>query len=221
MKSCESQSEGAVGGCYGDNRGVIAGSGDGNVGYSVNGFLLIELRCILFLQDIGGVEFGTGGGALRFAPLVVRSGKESFEAGSIFLLCRETFPGFAFIDKNPGLVDELEGNSNELFEAVGSVTVSGVVTAIFDPVEKRFNQLVYIIRGAEDSVFFMHINGGYVGVGGVQVIQDGTGGGGPYPKYLCQRERTKISSTVERRICRRALSVRSYLLKSAEAVSKS
>ena len=64
---------------------MIAGSGGSKVGDGVKGFLLVELCCILFLQDIGGVEFGTGGGALRFAPLVVRSGEEFFEAGpSIF-----------------------------------------------------------------------------------------------------------------------------------------
>ena len=80
------------------------------------------------------MEFGTGGGALRFAPLVVRSGKESFEAGPIFLLCRETFPGFVVIYKDTDLIDELEGDANDLFEAVGSVTIGGIVTAIFDPV---------------------------------------------------------------------------------------
>ena len=90
----------------GGNRGAIAGSGTitgiGKVGDVVNGFLLIELRCILFLQEIGGVEFGTCGGALIFAPLVVRSGEESFEAGPSFLLSRETFPGFAVINEETG-----------------------------------------------------------------------------------------------------------------------
>ena len=123
------------------------------------------------------MEFGTGGGALRFAPLVVRSGEEIFEAGPSFLLCRVTFPGFAVINEEIGLIDELEGDVNDLFEAVGSVTGGGVVAAIFDPVEKGFNRLVYIIRGAEDRVVFLQICGGDVGVGGVQVIQDGTGGG--------------------------------------------
>ena len=61
----------------------------------------------MFLQEIGGVEFGTGGGALIFAPLVVRRGEEIFEAGPSFLLCRETFQGFAFIDEETGLKDEL------------------------------------------------------------------------------------------------------------------
>ena len=75
------------------------------------------------------------------------------------------------------MIDKLEGDDNDLLEAVGSVTGGGVVTAIFDPVEKGFNWLVYIIRGAEDSVVFLKIRGGDVGVGGVQVIQDGTGGG--------------------------------------------
>ena len=114
---------------------------------------------------------------LDFAPLVVRSGEEIFEAGPSFLLCRETFPGFAVIDEETGMIENLGGNANELFKAVGSVTGGGVVTAIFDPVEKGFNRLVYIIRGAEDSVVFLQIHGGDVGVGGVQVIQDGTGGG--------------------------------------------
>ena len=64
-----------------------------------------------------------------------------------------------------------------MFEAVGSVIGVSVVTTIFDPVEKGFNRLVNIIRGAEDSVVFLNIRGGDVGVGGVQAIQDGTGGG--------------------------------------------
>ena len=122
------------------------------------------------------MEFGIGGGALRLAPLVVHSGEESFEASPIVLLCRETFPGFAVIDKETGLINELEGGANDLFEDVGSVTGGGVVTTIFDPVEKVFNCLVYIIRGVEDSIIFLKICGGDVGVGGVQVIQDGTGG---------------------------------------------
>ena len=123
------------------------------------------------------MELGTGVGALIFAPLVVRSGEESFEAGPSFVFCRETFPVFAVIDEYIGLIDELEGDANDLFEAVGSVTGGGVVTAIFDPVEKGFNWLVYVIRGAEDSVVFLQIRRGDVGVGGVQVIQYGTGGG--------------------------------------------
>ena len=71
---------------------------------------------------MGRVEFGTGDGALRFAPLVMRSGEESFEASLILLLCRETFPGFAVINEETGLIDELEGYSNEIFEAIGSDT---------------------------------------------------------------------------------------------------
>ena len=50
----------------------------------VDDFLLIELRCILFLQEIGGMGFGTDGGALRFTPIVVRSGEENFEFGPSF-----------------------------------------------------------------------------------------------------------------------------------------
>ena len=60
---------------------------------------------------IGRVEFGVGGGALRLAPLVVRSGKESLESGPIFLLCSETFPDFSVIDKYTGLINELDGAS--------------------------------------------------------------------------------------------------------------
>ena len=97
---------------------------------------MIYLRCILFLQEIGGVEFSTGGGALIFAPFIVSCGEESFEASPSFLLCGETFPGFAVVIKDTGLVYDLESNANDLFEAVRSVTGGGVVTAIFDPVEK-------------------------------------------------------------------------------------
>ena len=78
---------------------------------------------------------------------------------------RETFPGFAVINKDTSLVDELEGDANELFKAVGSVTGGGVVTTISDPIEKGFNRLVNIIRGAEDSVVFLKIRGGDVDVG--------------------------------------------------------
>ena len=123
------------------------------------------------------MEFGTGGGAFRFVPFIVRSGEEIFYAGPSFLLCMETFPGFAVIDEETGLINELESHANDLLEAVGSVTGGGIVTAIFDPVEMGFNRLVYIVRGAEYSVVFLKIGGGDVGVGGVQVIHDGTDGG--------------------------------------------
>ena len=93
------------------------------------------------------------------------------------MLCRETIPGFEVINEDTGLIDYLEGDANDLFEVVGSVTGGGVVTAIFDPVKKGYNRLVYIIRGAENSVVFLQIRGVDVVVGGVQVIQDGTGGG--------------------------------------------
>ena len=101
------------------------------------------------------MEFSTGGGALRFTPFVVRCCEESFEAGPSFLLCGETFPGFEVVDKETGLVDEPESDANDLFESVGIFTGGCVVTAIFDPVEKGFNQLFYVIRGAEDSAVFL------------------------------------------------------------------
>ena len=123
------------------------------------------------------MEFGPGGGALRFAPLVVRSGEENFEAGPSCLFCRESFPGFAVINKETVLINKLKGDANDLFKAVGSVTGGSVVTTIFDPVEKGFNWLFYIVRGVEDSVVLLKIHGGYVGLGGVQVFQDGAGGG--------------------------------------------
>ena len=44
-------------------------------------------------------------------------------------------------------------------------------------IEKGFNRLVHIIRGAEDSVVFLQIRRVYVGVGAVKVIQDGMDGG--------------------------------------------
>ena len=65
---------------------MITGSGGGKVGDGVNGSLLIELSCVLFLQDIGGVKFSASGGAFGFLPLVVRCCEESFEANSSFLL---------------------------------------------------------------------------------------------------------------------------------------
>ena len=63
--------------------------------------MLVELCCILFLQVIGGVEFGTGGGALRFAPLVVRNGEESFEASLSFYCVVRCFQVFQLLTKKP------------------------------------------------------------------------------------------------------------------------
>ena len=111
--------------------------------------------------------FSTGGVALRFAPFVVECCKESFEAGPIFLLCKEKFPGFAVVYKETGLLDDLESDAYDLFGAVGSVTGGGIITAVFDPVEKGFNWLVFVIRGAEDSVVFLYIRGGDVGISGI------------------------------------------------------
>ena len=92
-------------------------------------------------------------------------------------MLREKFPGLAVIYKETGLINELEGGDDYSFEAVGSVAGSGVVTAIFNPVEKGFNRLVYIVRGAKNSVVFLKIRGRDVGVIGVQMIQDGAGSG--------------------------------------------
>ena len=55
----------------------------------------------------GVVEFGAGGGALIFAPLIVRSGEESIETSPSFLLCGETFPGFSVINEETGLINKL------------------------------------------------------------------------------------------------------------------
>ena len=64
-----------------------------------------------------------------------------------------------------------------MFEYVGSVSGGGVVTAIIDPVEKGFNRLVNIVRGAKNSVVFLKIRGRDIGICGVQVIQYGVSGG--------------------------------------------
>ena len=71
---------------------MVASIDGSKVSDCVDGVLLVELCCSLFLHVIGRVESGAGGGALRLAPLVVSSGKESLEAGPRFLLWSETFP---------------------------------------------------------------------------------------------------------------------------------
>ena len=101
------------------------------------------------------MEFSSGGGALRFAPFIVSCCEESFEAGPIFLLCGQTFPGFAVVYKYTGLVDKLESDADDLFGDVGSFAGGGVITAVFDPVEKGFDWLIDVIRGAEDSVVLL------------------------------------------------------------------
>ena len=73
---------------------------------------------------------------MRFASFVVSCRGESFEANPSFLLSGQTFPGFAVVYKEIGLEDELKSNTDDLFEAVGSVAGGGVITAVFDPVEE-------------------------------------------------------------------------------------
>ena len=101
------------------------------------------------------MEFSSGGGALIFAPLVVRCCEESFEANPSFLLSGQTFPGFAVVYKETGLVEELKSDTNDLFEAVGSVAGGGVITEVFDSVKEGFNWLIDAVRGVEDSVVFL------------------------------------------------------------------
>ena len=101
------------------------------------------------------MEFSTGGGALRFAPFVVSCCEESFEAGPSFLLCGQTFPCFAVVYKEIGLVDDLESDADDLLQAVGSVAGGRIITAVFDPVEKGFDWLIDVTRDAEDSVVFL------------------------------------------------------------------
>ena len=131
MAPSDSQSKCGVGGCQRGYCGTITGIGGGNVGYGIDDFLLIDLSCVFFLQEIGGVEFRSGGGALRFAPFIVSSCEEIFEAGPCFLLSGQTFPGFAVVYKNTGLVDELKSDANDFFYSVGSVDVGGVITTVF------------------------------------------------------------------------------------------
>ena len=49
------------------------------------------------------------------------------------------FPGFAVVYKDTGMVDKLESDADDFFKAVRSVTGGGIITAVFDPVEKGFN----------------------------------------------------------------------------------
>ena len=62
--------------------------------------------------------------------------EDVFEANPSFLLSGKTFPGFAVVYKEIGLIDELKIDTDELFEAVGSVAGGGAITAVFDPVEE-------------------------------------------------------------------------------------
>ena len=95
---------------------------------------MIELIFVYFLQEIDVVEFSAGGDALRFAPFVVCCCEESFEANPSFLLSAQTFPGFAVVYKETGLVDNLKSNTGDLLKAVGSVSDDGLITAIFDSI---------------------------------------------------------------------------------------
>ena len=61
------------------------------------------------------MKFSTSGGALGFSPFVVCRGEESFEGSPSFLLNGQTFPGFAVVYENAGLVYKLEGDAKDLF----------------------------------------------------------------------------------------------------------
>ena len=76
---------------------------------------MVELGCVFFLQEIGGVDFSAVGGALGFLPLNVCSGEEGFEGSPSFLLNGQTFPGFVVVYKNAGLVYKLKGDAKDLF----------------------------------------------------------------------------------------------------------
>ena len=80
------------------------------------------------------------------------------------MLWSETFPNFAVINEETGLINKFEGDADDLFEAVRSVSSGGVVDAIFDLVKKGFGWLVDIVRGAKNSVVFLKIHGGDVGI---------------------------------------------------------
>ena len=76
---------------------------------------MVELGCVFFLQEIGGVKFSAGGVPLGFPPFVVCSGEESFEGSPSFLLNGQMFPGFAVVYKQAGLVYTLGGDAKDLF----------------------------------------------------------------------------------------------------------
>ena len=49
----------------------------------------------------------------------------------------------------------MESYADDLFEAVGSVSSSGIITTVFDLVGKGFYWLIDVIRGAENGVIFL------------------------------------------------------------------
>ena len=61
------------------------------------------------------MKFSAGGGALGFSSFVVCGGEEGFEDHSSFLLIGQTFLGFSVVNKNSGLVYNLEGCVKDLF----------------------------------------------------------------------------------------------------------
>ena len=61
------------------------------------------------------MKFSAGGGALGFLPIVMCSGEERIEGSPSFLLSWQTFPGFAVVYKNAGLIDKLKGDAEDLF----------------------------------------------------------------------------------------------------------
>ena len=49
----------------------------------------------------------------------------------------------------------MKRDTDDLFQVVGSVAGSGVISTVFDPVKEGFDWLIDVVRGAKDIVVFL------------------------------------------------------------------
>ena len=117
-------SEGAVGGGEIRHRCTITGRGSCEVGDCVDCVLLVD-------GGVGSLETGSSGRDLRLPPFLVGSSEEHFKIGPGFVSMVLAAPGFAVVDKETRLKNELVSNGDNLLGRVRRVASCCIFDGIF------------------------------------------------------------------------------------------
>ena len=72
----------------------------------------------------------------------------------------------------------MKSNVNNLQRGVGGIPGRGVLDGAFDLINECLNGKVGVVRCAKFGIIVLKVGGRNVGVGCVQMVQDGAGGGG-------------------------------------------
>ena len=104
---------------------------------------------------VARLENGTGCSGLRLPPFLVGSGEKFLEACPGIDVCWLALPDLAVVVEEPGFLNELKGNSDELGRGVWSVFGGGVVNRIFYLINQGFEWLVSVLGSSESLVIFL------------------------------------------------------------------